>query len=71
MDILGMGTSELIVILLLAAFILGPERLTRNAREVGKFVRDVKNYFNTLSDELKIEMDVLDDIKDIDDELKK
>jgi len=69
--ILGIGGNELIVILLLAAIVLGPERLVRSARELGKFIRNVKNYFNALTDELKSELDILDDIKEVKDELKK
>ena len=65
MDIFGIGGNELIVILLLAAIILGPERLARTAREAGKFVRNVKNYFNSLTSELKSELDVLDDLQKI------
>ena len=71
MDIFGIGTNELIVILLLAGIILGPERLARVARELGKFFRNVKNYFSSLTDELRAELDVLDDVKEIKDELKK
>ena len=65
MDIFGIGGNELIVILLLAAIILGPERLARTAREAGKFVRNVKNYFTSLTSELKSELDVLDDLEKI------
>jgi Tat protein translocase TatB subunit len=64
-SILGIGMNELIVILLLAAIILGPERLVRSAREVGKFVSNVKNYFSSLTDELKTELEVLDDINKV------
>jgi sec-independent protein translocase protein TatB len=71
MDIFGIGANELIVILLLAGIILGPERLARTARELGKFIRNVKNYFGALTDELKTELDVLDEIKEVKDELKK
>lgn len=71
MDIFGIGANELIVILLLAGIILGPERLARTARELGKFIRNVKNYFGSFTDELKAELDILDDIKDVKDELKK
>jgi Tat protein translocase TatB subunit len=71
MDIFGIGANELIVILLLAGIILGPERLARVARELGKFIRNVKNYFNALNDELKTELDILDDVKEVSDELKK
>jgi sec-independent protein translocase protein TatB len=63
MDIFGIGGNEFIVILLLAAIILGPERLARSARELGKFIKNVKAYFSTLSGELKAELDVLDELE--------
>jgi len=65
MNIFGIGGNELLVIFLLAAIILGPERLARTAREAGKFVRNVKNYFTSLTSELKSELDVLDDLEKI------
>ncbi len=71
MDIFGVGGNELLVILLLAGIVLGPERLARVARTLGKFVRDVKNYFSALTDELKAELDVLDEIKEVKDEITK
>jgi Tat protein translocase TatB subunit len=71
MDIFGIGANELIVILILAGIILGPERLARTARELGKFVRNVKNYFSSLTDELKTELDMLDELKEARDELNK
>jgi len=69
--IFGVGGNELLVILLLAAIVLGPERLVRSARELGKFIRNVKNYFSALTDELKAELDILDEIKEVGDDLKK
>jgi sec-independent protein translocase protein TatB len=71
MDFFGIGSNELIVILVLAAVVLGPERLARTAREIGKLVRNLKSYFGSLSDELKSELDVLDDLKKAKDDLKK
>jgi sec-independent protein translocase protein TatB len=65
MNIFGIGGNELVVILLLAAIILGPERLARSAREAGKFVRNVRNYFNSLTSELKSELEVLDDLQKV------
>ncbi len=65
MDLFGIGTNELLVILVLAAIVLGPERLARSAREIGKLVRNLKAYFGSLSDELKTELDVLDDINKV------
>jgi sec-independent protein translocase protein TatB len=61
----GIGGTELLVILFLAAIVLGPERLARSARELGKFVRNVKAYFSSLSGELKAELDVLDEINKV------
>jgi sec-independent protein translocase protein TatB len=63
--IFGIGGSELVVILILAGIILGPERLARSAREIGKFVKNVKSYFASLSGELRAELDVLDEMQKI------
>ncbi len=65
MDIFGIGGNELIVIVLLAAIILGPERLARSAREIGKFVKNIKAYFTSLSSELRAELDVLDEMEKV------
>lgn len=65
MDIFGIGGNELIVIILLAAIILGPERLARSAREIGKFVKNIKSYFTSLSSELKAELDILDEMEKV------
>jgi sec-independent protein translocase protein TatB len=69
--IFGVGGNELIVILLLAAIVLGPERLARVAREVGRFVKNVKAYFHSLSSELKAELDVLDEMEKVKKDLMK
>ena len=69
-NIFGMGMNEVIVIFLLAAIVLGPERLARVAREAGKFIRNLKIYFSSFSDELKSELDILDEIKKVKDDLK-
>lgn len=65
MDFFGIGTNELLVIMLLAAIVLGPERLARVAREAGKMARNLRAYFGSLNDELKNELDVLDDLRDV------
>lgn len=71
MDLFGIGTNELIVIFVLAAVVLGPERLARMAREAGKLIRNFKAYIGSFSDELKTELDVLDDLKKVKNDLKK
>lgn len=70
-NIFGIGGNELIVIVILAIIVLGPERVARSAREIGKLVRNLKAYFSSLSSELKTELDVLDDIKQIKKDLTK
>lgn len=65
MDIFGIGSNELLLIMLLAAVVLGPERLARVAREAGELVRNMRAYFGSLNDELKNELDVLDDLRDM------
>lgn len=70
-SVFGIGGSELIVILILAAIVLGPERLARSAREIGKFVRNVKAYFTSLSSELRAELDILDEMQKIKKDLLK
>jgi len=70
-SIFGIGGNELIVILLLAAIVLGPVRIARSAREIGKFIRNVKSYFSSLSSELKSELEVLDEMEKIKKDLLK
>ena len=69
--IFGIGGGELVVVILLAAIVLGPERLARTAREIGKFVKNVKAYFATFSGELKAELDVLDELQKVKKDLMK
>jgi sec-independent protein translocase protein TatB len=70
-SILGIGGNELIIILVLAAIILGPERIARAARGIGKFIRSAKAYFSSLSSELKAELDILDEMEKVKKDLQK
>lgn len=47
----GIGAGELLLLLVLALFVLGPERMPRLARDIGKTVGDLRR----TSDELKQE----------------
>jgi sec-independent protein translocase protein TatB len=71
MNVFGIGGNELLIILVIAAIVLGPERLARTARELGKFIRNVKAYFSSLSSELKSELEILDEIEKIKKDLTK
>ena len=68
--ILGIGTNELLIVFLLAVIVLGPERLVRVAQKAGKLVRNLKAYSSSFFDELRIELDVLDEVKKVKDDLK-
>jgi Tat protein translocase TatB subunit len=70
-NIFGIGMNELIVIFVLAGIVLGPERIVRVAREAGKFIRNLKGYFASLTGELKSELDILDDTKKVKDDAPK
>ena len=48
MNILGMGTMEILVVLLLAFILLGPNRMVDTARLLGKATREIRR----LSEEL-------------------
>jgi Sec-independent protein translocase protein TatA len=49
-NIFGIGMNELIVIFVLAAIVLGPERMVRVARQAGKHIRNLKAYFSSLTE---------------------
>ncbi len=50
------GWPELTVILLLALFVFGPERLPGLAADAGKALRSVRNYLRGMTDDLKTEL---------------
>jgi sec-independent protein translocase protein TatB len=52
----GLGWPEAAVLLLLALFVFGPERLPGIAADAGKTLRKVRTYLKGMSDELKSEL---------------
>lgn len=50
MSFLGMGPIEILVVLLLAFVILGPERMVDVARKLGKLVAEVRQMVSELPD---------------------
>ncbi len=48
MNFLGMGTLEILIVLLIAFVILGPERMIDVARVMGKLVRDARRMIGEL-----------------------
>ena len=71
MDFFGIGGPELLAILLLAAIVLGPRRVAESAREFGKLIRNLKNYFRELSSDLSRELDLLADLKEVSRDINK
>jgi sec-independent protein translocase protein TatB len=71
MDFFGIGTNELLIIALLAALILGPQRLGASARRLGRFTRELKSYFRELTSDFSRELEVLDSLKTTGDDLKR
>jgi len=59
MDILGVGSTELIIILVIAAIVLGPRQMARMALEFGKLVRNLRNYYVELTGDLNRELAML------------
>ncbi len=65
------GTGELIIILIIALFVIGPNKLPEVAKSVGKFLGTARKYVKDITDEVKDEMgDVTEDIKDVGKDLK-
>jgi sec-independent protein translocase protein TatB len=63
---LGIGLPELIIILIIALVVVGPERLPELGRQVGRVVRDVRRIYANLRSELGPEFDEIEQgIRDI------
>src|SRR4051794_10156312 len=53
MNILGMGWEEIMIILVGALLIFGPDRLPEVAGQIGKFLRDIRKMTGDLTGELE------------------
>jgi sec-independent protein translocase protein TatB len=54
--VLGLGWGEIGVLLLLALFVVGPERLPGLASDAGRTLRSLRRQVKGLSDDLKTEL---------------
>lgn len=52
----GIGLPELIVILVVAIFVFGPDRLPEFSRQAGRFVRQVRQFTRSARDDLRNEL---------------
>lgn len=53
---LGVGLSELAVILFIAALVIGPERLPDMVKQAGRMLRQLRTLANSARDELRSEL---------------
>ena len=60
----GIGGPELLLILVLATIILGPLNMIRMARRFGILMRDLRNYYNSLTANLSQELGDLAELQD-------
>lgn len=59
MDLMGIGTAEVLMILLVAILVVGPRKIVELARTVGKITRTIKkassNLISSVTNELELE----------------
>lgn len=68
---MSLGLGELIILLLIAFLVIGPEDLPKAARRMGKFFREAKGLYSEVQNTLKEDCGVTDDLKLIHSEIQK
>lgn len=59
----GLGTTELIIVLVLALLVFGPKRLPEIGKTLGRGVREVKNTVGEIEDVKKSTIGQVDELK--------
>jgi sec-independent protein translocase protein TatB len=57
----SLGPAEILVILIVALIVLGPDRLPKAARQLGKAVGEVRRWSSNVQDDLRGALDGTDD----------
>ena len=52
----GVGLTELVVILVVALLVFGPDRLPEFARQAGRMVRQIKQFSDNARDDIRAEL---------------
>ena len=63
-SLFGIGGPELLLILVLATIILGPLNMIKMARQFGILLRDLRNYYNSLTANLSQELGDLAELQE-------
>lgn len=71
-SLFGIGLPELLTIMLLAALVMGPQRIREVARTLGKWTAVVQQYARQFTRQLNAELDAMDtdDLRSMRDEVK-
>ena len=57
MDLMGVGTAEILIILLVAILVVGPRKIVEIARTMGKITRTIKNASLNLTSSITRELE--------------
>jgi len=60
MEFLGVGLPEILVILLIALLVVGPQRLPQVAAQIARFIRQVRRYASEVTMQLREELERLE-----------
>src|SRR3970040_2169855 len=59
MDFLGIGLPEIILVLIIAAIVVGPKRLPEVAVQLARVIRQLRGYATDVTSQMRSELDEL------------
>jgi Sec-independent protein translocase protein TatA len=64
MNILGIGPFELVIIMIIAFLVLGPERMSDFSKELGRYLRKFNNKKDEFRDMIEKDINLTDNEED-------
>ena len=64
MNILGIGPFELVIIMIIAFLVLGPERMSDFSKELGRYLRKLNNKKDEFRDMIEKDINLTDNEED-------